>query len=47
MRLQVVDISIGTSIPSLSNFRALPTPGAAIWPQILLDIEYRGAPYAL
>ena len=40
---QVVDISVGTSVPAISNFRALPTPGNAIWPQILLDIEYQGA----
>ena len=42
-RPQVVDISVGTSVPTISNFRALPTPGNAIWPQFLLDIDYQGA----
>lgn len=44
--LQVVDICVGTSIPALSNFRALPTPGGAIWPQVMLDIEYKGSHHA-
>ena len=34
---------MGTSVPTISNFRALPTPGNAIWPQFLLDIDYQGA----
>ncbi len=42
-RPQVVDISVGTSVPTINNFRALPTPGNAIWPQFLLDIDYQGA----
>ena len=34
---------MGTSVPTINNFRALPTPGNAIWPQFLLDIDYQGA----
>jgi len=40
---QVLDISVGTSVPTISNFRALPAPGNAIWPQFLLDVDYQGA----
>jgi hypothetical protein len=39
---QVVDICVGRSVPEVNNFRALPTPSGAIWPQFLLDISYRG-----
>ena len=39
---QVVDICVGRSVPEVNNFRALPTPSSAIWPQFLLDISYRG-----
>ncbi len=34
---------MGRSVPEVDNFRALPTPSSAIWPQFLLDIAYRGA----
>ncbi len=34
---------MGRSVPEVDNFRALPTPSGAIWPQMLLDISYRGA----
>lgn len=40
--LKVVDICVGRSVPEVDNFRALPTPSGAIWPQFLLDISYRG-----
>ena len=42
MVLQVVDICVGRSVPEVNNFRSLPTPSGAIWPQFLLDISYRG-----
>ena len=41
---QVVDVCVGRSVPEVDDFRALPTPRGAIWPQMLLDISYRGKP---
>jgi len=42
-RLQVVDVDVGCTVPTVRNLRALPTPGAAIWPQALFDLDYEGA----
>lgn len=40
--VQVVDISVGQSVPEVSNFRSLPSPDSAIWPQFLVDVSYHG-----
>ncbi len=40
---QVVDVDVGCTVPTVRNLRALPTPGAAIWPQALFDLDYEGA----
>lgn len=40
--LEVVGVDCGSTAPSLCNWRALPQPGAAIWPQLLFDMRYQG-----
>ena len=42
-RVQVVDVDVGCTVPTVRYLRALPTPGAAIWPQALFDLDYEGA----
>lgn len=42
--LQVVSVDIGSSVPMVHNVRALPTPTATIWPQIMFDLHYTGTP---
>lgn len=37
---------MGCTVPTVRNLRALPTPNAVIWPQVLFDLDYEGAlPY--
>lgn len=40
--IDCLDIDIGSSVPHISNLRALPTPDAVIWPQVMFDLEYEG-----
>ena len=40
--LEVVGVDCGGVAPTLRNLRALPQPGAAIWPQLLFDMRYQG-----
>ena len=42
--LQIVDIDLGSGVPLIHNLQAMPSPGSAIWPQLLLDFEYEGKP---
>ena len=42
--LEVVSVSMGSTVPSVRNFAALPTPDDAIWPQIVFDLYYAGTP---
>jgi len=44
--IEVVDVDVGCTVPTVRNLRALPTPNAVIWPQVLFDLDYEGAlPY--
>ncbi len=33
---------MGSTVPTVRNFAALPTPDDAIWPQIVFDLYYAG-----
>lgn len=38
---------MGSGVPSVHNLRSMPTPGAPIWPQMLMDFEFEGHPIPL
>ncbi|KAK9842538.1 hypothetical protein WJX81_005057 [Elliptochloris bilobata] len=40
--IEVIDVDLGSAVPTVRNLRALPTPTAAIWPQVLFDLDYEG-----
>ncbi|GAB4822481.1 hypothetical protein N2152v2_009527 [Parachlorella kessleri] len=40
--LEVVSVSMGSTVPTVRNFAALPTPDDAIWPQLVFDLYYAG-----
>jgi hypothetical protein len=40
--LEVVGVDCGGTAPTLRNWRALPQPGLAAWPQVLFDMRYQG-----
>lgn len=40
--VQVVDVSVGQTVPEVSHFRSLPSPTSDIWPQFMMDFCYRG-----
>ena len=41
---QVVDVDLGSSVPTIANLRALPCPTDALWPQVVFDLDYPGDP---
>ena len=40
--LQVIEVDLGSMVPTISNLRALPCPTAALWPQAVFDVDYGG-----
>ena len=40
---QVVDVDLGSNVPTITNLRALPCPADALWPQVVFDLDYPGA----
>lgn len=40
--LQVIEVDLGSTVPAISNLRALPCPTAALWPQAVFDLDYGG-----
>ncbi len=42
---QVVDVDMGSSVPTITNLRALPCPTDALWPQVVFDLDYPGGTY--
>ncbi|KAK9815183.1 hypothetical protein WJX73_010239 [Symbiochloris irregularis] len=41
--IDCLDIDLGSAVPHIANLRALPTPDALIWPQVMFDLAYEGA----
>ena len=33
---------MGSTVPHITNLRALPTPSNSIWPQAVFDLDYSG-----
>ena len=40
--VQVIEVDLGSTVPGISNLRALPCPTANIWPQAIFDLDYGG-----